>query len=142
MEEGSVEEENKSLDLQEEKNTEQGHREELVELSDIKLVMAMTKDELQEYAITRLGQDLNLSEKVKLLRVKVVHLIRERLAKGDAPKPTESVDNGVDGPVRASNRPEFIFNPANRRIFEWTESLGKRIDYVPCYIVDLNGNRL
>lgn len=131
--------EEKSLDLGE-VPTDEGHREELVELSDIKLVMGMSKDELQEYAITRLSTDLKLGDKLKLLRIKVVHLIRETLKAGTDPKPVEKVDNG--GPKRASNQPEFIFNPKNRRIFEYTETLGQKIDYVPCFVVDLNGDRL
>lgn len=138
MEEAKVEVE-KGLDLGEVPTTE-GHREELVELSDIKLVMEMTKDELQEYAITRLGTDLVLGDRVKLIRLKVVNIIREKLKDGSDKK--ESVVNNNSGPEKASSHPEFIFNPANRRIFEWTEILGKRADYIPCYVVDLTGKRL
>ena len=102
----------------------------------------MNKDELQEYAITRLNTDLNLNDRIKLLRVRVVHLINGQL-KGNAedPKPVEKAKSGPQT-QRASNKPEFIFNPKNRRIFEWTETLGQRVDYVPCFVVDLNGDRL
>lgn len=123
---------------------EEGHREELVELSDIKLLEDMNKDQLQEYAITRLGTDLKLSERVKLLRTKVMHMIRDKLKAGEeqeSPAST-SVTNDKSGPARASNQPEFIFNPLNRRVFEWTEALGARIDYIPCWLVDIKGNRL
>ena len=137
MEEAAAE---KSLDLGE-LPTDKGHRDELVELSDIKLVMGMSKDELQEYAITRLSTDLKLGDKVKFLRMKVVHLIKETLKAGTDPKPVEK--EKVDGgPKRASNQPEFIFNPQNRRIFEYTEALGQKVDYIPCFVVDLNGKRL
>ena len=133
-----VEKKEEGLDLGE-VPTDEGHREELVELTDVKLVMEMSKDKLQEYAITRLSTDLNLSDRLKLIRVKVVHLIREQLKKGKDPKPVEKT---VEGPKKASNQPEYIFNPKNRRIFEYTEALGQKIDYIPCFGVDLNGKRL
>ncbi len=139
MEEAKVLEGEKALELGE-VPTGEGHREELVELSDIKLVNEFTKDELQEYAITRLSTDLNLSKRVKLLRLEVINKIRERLKTGTDKK--EPIVNNKSGLEKAKNHPEFIFNPANRRIFEWTEILGKRTDYVPCYVVDLLGNRL
>ncbi|MGR3302389.1 MAG: hypothetical protein ACUZ8I_07770 [Candidatus Scalindua sp.] len=142
MEEGKVvSEEEKGLNLQEEENSKDGgHREELVEISDIALVLKMNKEDLQEYAITRLNTDLNLNDRIKLLRVRVVHLINGQL-KGNA-EDIKPVEKAKSGPQKASNKPEFIFNPANRRIFEWTETLGQRVDYVPCFVVDLNGNRL
>lgn len=136
-------EEEKSLDL-EEAPTAEGHREELVELSDIKLLEDMNKDQLQEYAITRLGTDLKLSERVKLLRTKVMHMIRDKLKAGKEQESSASTSltNDKSGPARASNQPEFIFNPLNRRVFEWTEALGARIDYIPCWLVDAKGARL
>lgn len=139
-EEMSTEEEMR-LDLAEAPTTE-GHREELVTLSDIILVDKMTKDQLQEYAITRLSTDLNLSERVKLLQTKVILMIRERL-KVKEPDPAATVASDNNGPAKAvGNQPEFIFNPKHRRVLEWTETLGARIDYVPCWPVDIKGNRL
>jgi hypothetical protein len=135
-------EEEKSLDLAEAPTTE-GHREELVTLSDIILVDKMTKDQLQEYAITRLSTDLNLSERVKLLQTKVILMIRERLKIKKEPESATTVTNNNSGPVKAiGNQPEFIFNPKHRRVLEWTETLGARIDYIPCWPVDVKGNRL
>lgn len=123
--------------------TTEGHREELVELADIKLVDEMTKDQLQEYAITRLSTDLNLSDRVKLLRTKVILMIRERLKAEKEPDPTATVENYHNGMAKAiGNQPEFILNPKNRGVYQWTPALGSRIDYVPCWLVDIKGNRL
>lgn len=151
VDENKFVDEETGLDLEEmstapiaEGSTEEGRREELVEFSDIILVDKMSKNDLQEYAITRLGTDLNLSERIKLLKVKVIHLIRDKLkVEKDHESPASaSVTNDNSGPARASSQPEFMFNPKNRRVFEWTEALGSRIDYVPCWLVDIKGERL
>ncbi len=136
MEEAKVETQAK-LDLAE-APVDEGFRDELVSVADIKLVLQMSKDELNEYVITRFGIDLNLTEKIKMLRLKVVNLINGKLKIQPEAKTKE--DNGQV--VERANNPEFIFNPANRRVFEWTEILGARPDYKVCYIVDKDGKRL
>ena len=118
----------------------EAHRGELVSQSDIKVVLAdMTKDELNDYAVTRFGVTLNLSEKIKMLRLKVVNMIRDKLKIQPDAKANEKTTDGV---VETTKNPEFIFNPANRRIFEWTEILAARKDLKPCYVVDEKGKRL
>ena len=119
----------------------EGFRNELVSQADIKLVLDMSKDELNEYVITRFGTTLNLSERIKMLRLKVVNMIRDQLKIQPDAKPNEKTTAGIVE-TASSKDPEFIFNPANRRVFEWTPNLGVRADYIVCYIVDKDGKRL
>jgi hypothetical protein len=136
MEEGKTATEEK-LDLAEATGDE-GFRGELVSQEDIRLVLDMSKDDLNEYVITRFGTTLNLSEKIKMLKLKVVNLIRDKLK--IQPDAKAKGNNGEV--VATAKNPEFIFNPANRRIFEWTEILAAKKDYIVCYIVDKDGKRL
>lgn len=139
MVEGNMLEEDKGINLGESAvGVGEGHRGELVSRSDIKLVMEMTKDELNEYVMTRFGSDLNLSEKVKMLRLKTVNMIRDKLKIQPEAKPQE----GNGEAVEVSANPEFLFNPANRRVLEWTANLATRADFIVCYIVDKDGKRL
>ncbi len=137
MEEGKVATEEK-LDLAE-APVGKGFRNELVSQADIKLVLDMSKDDLNEYVITRFGTTLNLSEKIKMLRLKVVNMIRDQLKIQPDAKPNEKTTDGVVGTAK---NPEFIFSPANRRILEWTPVLAERKDYIVCYVVDKDGKRL
>jgi hypothetical protein len=137
MEEGKTTTEEK-LDLGE-VSVDEGFRGELVSQADIKLVLDMSKDDLEEYVITRFGTTLNLSEKIKMLRLKVVNMIRDKLKIEPDAKPNEKTTDGV---VETAKNPEFIFNPANRRVFEWTPILGEKKNYIVCYIVDKDGKRL
>jgi hypothetical protein len=134
-----IADEEKKLDLGESAVGE-GHRNELVSKSDIKLVMDMTKDELNEYALTRFGTDLNLAERVKMLRLKVATMIRDKLK--IQPASETNTENITSETVTTAKNPEFIFNPKNRKIFEWTENLATREDLIECYIVDKKGKRL
>lgn len=139
MEEGKTATEGK-LDLGEAAiGAGEAHRGELVSQSDIKLVLNMTKDELNDYTVTRFGTTLNLSEKVKMIKLKVVNMIRDKLKIRPDAKSNEKTSEGV---VETTKNPEFIFNPANRRVFEWTEILAARKDLKPCYVVDMDGKRL
>lgn len=125
---------------------QKGKREELVELSDIQLIDGMTKDELNDYAITRLGVDLVLGDKIKPLKLKVITMIKERLEKGknktDKSPDDKSTNNQVADKQDKDKGPEFIFNPKNRRVLEYTENLATREDLIPCWIVDEKGKRL
>lgn len=113
-------------------------RSELVCKEDVQKVMDMDKVQLQKYAHSRLGKELDLSRRIKQLRTDVIILIQKKL---DLPTDTD-VSNVKTKQTPVSDNPEYIFNPANRRIFEWTELLDKRTDLIPCYICDLEGKRL
>lgn len=137
-------EESKEPELPSESQPQLGRREELIEMGDVALVSKMTKDELNEYSITRLGTDLDLSGRVKLIQVKVIGMIKERLKKPAEAKPnTEEKDSSGDEPKKnISDDPEFLFNLKNRHVYEWTEVLAKKEDMIECYIVDEKGKRL
>jgi hypothetical protein len=113
-------------------------RSELVCEEDIKKVLDFDKVALQKYAHSRLGKELDLSKRIKMLKTEVVLLIQKKL---DLPTDTNSsmVDK-KEAPV--SKEAEFMFNPKNRRIFEATELLLKRTDLIPCWIIDEEGKRL
>ncbi len=117
---------------------ESAHRAELVCREDILKVVEMDKVGLQKYADSRLGKQLDLSKKLKMLRTEVVIHIKNRLK-----LPSDSVENSTGKPdVEAKKVPEFIFNPKNRRVFEWTELLAKRTDLIECWLIDKEGKRL
>ncbi len=126
-----------SLELAE-ASVDEGFRGELVSQADIKVVLDMSKDDLEEYVITRFGTTLNLSEKIKMLRLKVVNMIRDKLSI----QPDATQKENIKEFVETAKNPEFIFNPANRRVFEWTPILGEKKNYIVCYIVDKDGKRL
>jgi hypothetical protein len=116
--------------------------EELVEIGDIKLVATMNKDELNMYSITRFGEDLSLSEKAAVLKVKVVKMIQARLNKEKTEPGEKTSKTDLGETLHKSPGFEFIFNPTNRRVFEWTENLATRKDLIPCRIVDEKGKIL
>jgi hypothetical protein len=117
---------------------ESAHRAELVCKADILKVVEMDKMGLQKYADSRLGKKLDLSKKLKMLRTDVVIHIKNKLK-----IPSNSVDNATGEPaVEVEKVPEFIFNPKNRRVFEWTELLAKRTDLIECWLIDKEGKRL
>jgi hypothetical protein len=113
-------------------------RSELVCKEDIVKVLEYDKVELQKYAHSRLGKEIDLSKRIKQLRTEVVLLIQKKL---DLPTDTDSSAVKTKQALISKN-PEFIFNPKMRRIFEWTELLSKRTDLIPCHVVDLEGKRL
>jgi hypothetical protein len=128
-----------TLNLAEE-DTKAGLRSELVTISDIVTVMEMTKDQLEEYAMSRFGTVLNKNEKIKLMRLKVVNSIKEKLKHPTDVKPDGNRE--LQESVVVSRNPEFLFNPKNRKVFEYTELLAKRGELVECYLVDKKGNKL
>ncbi len=114
------------------------HRSELVCREDILKVVEMDKPALQKYADSRLGKRLDLSKRLKMLRTEVVLLIKNKLK-----LPTDTNSNSVTVKETGGKQvPEFIFNPKNRRVFEWTELLAKRTDLIECWLVDEEGKRL
>ena len=113
-------------------------RSELVCKEDIKKVLDFDKVALQKYAHSRLGKELDLSKRIKMLKTEVVILIQKKL---DLPTDTDSSNVKVkEAPAEA--KVEFMFNPSNRRIFEATELLLKRTDLIPCFLIDEEGKRL
>ena len=85
-----------------------------------------------------MGKKLDLNKRIKQLKTEVIILIKNKL---DMPIDTDRSNINIkEAPV--SKNPEFIFNPANRRIFEYTEILSKRTELIPCYVVDEEGKRL
>lgn len=116
----------------------QAHRGELVCKEDILKVVEMDKVGLEKYADSRLGKKLDLSKRLKMLRMEVVVLIKNKLS-----LPTDTDTSDVTSKeVGETANPEFVFNPKNRRIFDWTELLEKRTDLIACYVVDEEGKRL
>lgn len=116
----------------------EAHRSELVCKEDILKVVEMDKVGLEKYANSRLGKKLDLNKRLKILRIEVVVHIKNKLS---LPTDTDSSNIVVKEKGEREN-PEFIFNPANRRIFEWTDLLSKRTDLIECYVVDEEGKRL
>jgi len=114
-------------------------RSELVCEEDIKKVLDFDKVALQKYAHSRLGKELDLSKRIKMLKTEVVILIQRRLD-----LPTDAVQGDCKDSSKApvSKEAEFMFNPKNRRIFEATELLLKRTDLIPCFVIDEEGKRL
>ncbi len=113
-------------------------REELVCKEDILKVVEYDKEQLDKYAHSRLGKKLDLSKRIKQLRTEVVLLINTKLN-----LPTDTDSSAVtEKPVTQKRNPEFVFNPQNRSIFEWTEILARRSELIPCYVVDLEGKKL
>jgi len=113
------------------------HRSELVCREDILKVVEMDKPSLQKYADSRLGKRLDLSKRLKMLRTEVVIHIKNKLKIATDTNTDLVTDKEVSKQV-----PEFIFNPKNRRVFEWTELLAKRTDLIECWLVDDKGKRL
>lgn len=105
-------------------------REELVIASDMKEVIKMTKDELKAYAFSRFAVKLSMDKKIKLLRVQVVNLIREKLKIPNKPKGTAKTHNNK--PIGNNKRPKLLLHTGNGRVFDYTELLAKRSDMVPC----------
>jgi hypothetical protein len=117
---------------------EGAHRAELVCKEDILKVMDMDKPALKKYTDSRLGKKIDLSKRLKVLRTEVVLHIKNKL---QLPTDTDtSMLTEKEG--GAKTLPEFIFNPKNRRVFEWTELLAKRTDLIECWLVDEEGKRL
>lgn len=114
------------------------HRPELVCREDILKVVEMDKPALHKYADSRLGKKIDLSKRLKMLRTEVVIHIKNKLQ-----LPTDvDTSNVATKEVGEKQVPEFIFNPKNRRIFEWTELLAKRTDLIECWLIDEKGKRL
>jgi hypothetical protein len=87
-----------------------------------------------------LGKKLDLSKRLKMLHTEVVIHIKNKLS-----LPTDTVgkpDGLMEEAVKLRENPEFIFNPKNRRVFEWTVLLAKRTDLIECWPVDKEGKRL
>ncbi len=114
------------------------HRPELVCKEDILKVVEMDKVALQKYAHSRLGKEIDLTKRIKMLRTEVVMLIKSKI--GTSASTNEKEVETIE--TREKQVPEFIFNPKNRRVFEWTELLAKRTDLIECWLVDEKGKRL
>lgn len=124
----------------EEINIAEGYRSELVCKEDMLKVNDMDKVSLQKYADSRLGKKLDLSKRIKMLRTEVILLIKNKLS-----IPTDTVgkpDGLTEMECKLRENPEFIFNPKNRRVFEWTELLSRRTDLIECWLIDEEGKRL
>lgn len=113
-------------------------RAELVCVEDILKIIEMEKDELKKYAHSRLGRKLDLNKRIKMLRLEVVTLVKNKL------KLPQDTDNSNAGPKAKPETEvaEFVFSPTNRRVFEATELLLKRTDLIPCWLVDEKGKKL
>jgi hypothetical protein len=73
-----------------------------------------------------------------MLRTEVVIHIKNKLK-----IPSNSADSATGEPaVEVEKVPEFIFNPKNRRVLEWTALLAKRTDLIECWLIDKEGKRL
>ncbi len=118
----------------------EGFRSELVSISDVEKVDDMTKDQLAEYAFSRFNITLNKGEKVKFLKFKVINSIREKLKHPEAKVDPKAEETRTE--VEVTRKPEYMFNPRNRKIFEWSEILVKRGELVECFIVDKKGKLL
>jgi hypothetical protein len=116
-------------------------RSELVCKEDIPKIVKMTKDELQAYAHSRLGNKLDLSRRIKLLRLDVATSVKEKLK---LPKDSiEEVEGGNEVKEKVKDeKAEFVFEPKRRRVFEATDMLLKRTDLIHCWIVDKDGKKL
>ena len=121
---------------------EEGFRSELVSISDVEKIDDMTKDQLAEYALSRFGITLNKTEKIKFLKFKVIKSIREKLKHPEEKTDSEALATETRTEVEVTRKPEFMFNPKNRKVFEWTEILASRGELVECYIVDKKGKLL
>jgi hypothetical protein len=115
------------------------NRPELVCREDILKVVEMDKMGLQKYTDSRLGKRLDLSKRLKMLRTEVVLLIKNKL---EIPTDTNSSNVNIKETGETRITPEYIFNPKNRRVFEWTELLAKRTDLIECWLIDEEGKRL
>jgi hypothetical protein len=113
-------------------------RPELVCKEDILKVLEMDKIDIQKYCSSRLDKNVDMSRRLKQLRLDAVTMIKGKL---NLPTDTNSslVDK-KDAPKDA--KPEFVFNPKNRRIFEWTPMLSKKIDLIEVWLVDKDDNRV
>ncbi len=131
-----TESQDKALDIGEGK---EAHREELVRAEDILKIVEMTKENLRKYAHSRLGKKLDLNKRLKMLRLEVVTLVKNKLK---LPQDVDSSNVTKKPTSNAKEEAEFVFNPANRRVFEWTELFAKRTDLIECWLVDKDGKRL
>jgi hypothetical protein len=130
--------EEETLDMPEAKEDTLGKKAELVCKDDIKRVMDYDKIGLQKYAHDRLGKELDLGKRIKMLKTEVVLLIQKKL---DLPTDVDT-SNVTSKDAPENKEAEFVFNPVNRRIFEATELLLKRTDLIPCHVVDEEGKRI
>jgi hypothetical protein len=132
--------EDKGIEIAEGKiDNEAGLREDLVCQEDIALVTKMSKDELKKYAHSRLDKKLDLTRRIKMLRLDVVMLIKDKLKLSTD---TSEKSNETEVKILEDEKPEFIFQPKRRRVFEWTEVLSKKDDLIECWLVDKKGKRL
>ncbi len=115
-------------------------RPELICKEDILKILEMDKDQLQKYSTSRLNKKIDLSRRVKQLRLEVATSVKNKLN-----IPTDTVgkpDGLMEEVVKLRKTPEFIFNPLNRRVFEWSAMLARRDDLIEVWLVDENGKRI
>jgi hypothetical protein len=130
--------EDKEINIKEAKVGEE-FRGELVCLEDIPKITKMTKEELKNYSHSRLGKKLDLTRRLKMLRLDVATAVKNKL------KLPQDVDESLSNDAvkaKEDDVPEFVFEPKRRRVFEYTELLGKRSDLITCWLVDKDGKRL
>ncbi len=106
-----------------------GEREELVIGSDVTEVLKMNKDELKAYAYSRFGIKLSLHKKIKLLKLQVATLIKEKIRAAN-PNQEQKEAPKEEGPKKQN--PKLLLHTGNGRVFEWTPLLAKRSDMVAC----------
>jgi hypothetical protein len=116
----------------------EGHRSELVTLSDVELIEDMTKDEIATYCSSRFAKPIDKSKKLKSIKMQAIMWIKERL---NMPSIQKEGENQAEAKPRVL-KAEFVFNPANRRVFEASPLLLKNSDLIHCWIVDKNGKKL
>lgn len=117
---------------------EASNREELVCQEDIAKIAKLTKEELQKYAHSRLGKELDLSRRISLLRMDLCTLVKNKLN-----LPNIETNNENKDPKKPKERvADFVFEPKRRRVFEMTNELKKRTDLIHCWIVDKDGKDL
>ncbi|MCP3967547.1 MAG: hypothetical protein GY718_14555 [Lentisphaerae bacterium] len=118
---------------------EGSHREELVCQEDISKISTMNKNGLEVYAHSRLDAKLDLTRKLKELRIQVITLVKKKL---DLPTGnTGDVKDEKEVPLK-KQKPEFVLEPKRRRVFEATDMLLKRTDLIPVWLIDKDGKKL
>lgn len=126
--------EDKEIDIDEGK-----HREELVCQEDIAKIAKMSKEDLKDYAHSRLDKKLDLTRRISNLRMDVITLIKSKL---DLPQTiqSENKDSGKEKPKK--KKAKFVYEPKRQRVFEATEMLLKKSDLIPCWLIDKDGKEL
>lgn len=111
----------------------------IVTMKDVEKVEKMDKDQLKKWVNQpcTFNYVIDTTRSISNLRNQVIGMIKVRLGE-EIEKKIKNGEN-MDGIDTKELSLGYLFNPANRRVFEATTALLKRQDFIPC---DKDGKRI